>query len=460
MAEKPCPCRSIEAIHSPEDMTAGHTRRPFSSVYPRVPRRLHSSPHCSLRLKYQVQTRSGATPRRPSSFVRPRAPRSFHPSPHPSLRPKYQAHARSGAASRSRRLRRIPSPRLARMRRHGGAQREPSMRDPGSRDGWAFHSGKVVAPLKQLLHFVQQLGAVGISMAEKTVAPSKQRGHPQPTTRKRRPQATPRRPSSSVCPRAPRSSHPSPHYSLRPKYQAHTRSGACLRLTCMRRHDGAQREPGMRDPGSRGGWAFHGGKAVPLSKQRGRPQPTARKIWLRVTPRRPSVVCMPSITPQLPPIIPLFPAAEIPGPHTIRRRFPEPKAPARGFASPRLGWCFLIKVFSSRRASTSVFVTMKSKSRAAWTSGGFGVVVPFLEIAAHAFFQVFCLSDVEHRSFCIFEQVTTGEVRKGLKVDHDMGASTFWTSLGETQSFPGGTPGAVIGIIIVYLHFSSPGLKL
>jgi len=61
-------------------------------------------------------------------------PAAFHPLLHPSLRPKYPFRTRSGAASRSRRLRRVASPRLAShsaARRCSERTRSARSRQPG-----------------------------------------------------------------------------------------------------------------------------------------------------------------------------------------------------------------------------------------------------------------------------------------------------------------------------------------
>lgn len=72
MAEKPCPRRSQESIHSPEVMTAGHTPAPFFVCTPSSFPQLSPSPHYSLRPKYQAHAQSGATPRR--RIPKPKAP--------------------------------------------------------------------------------------------------------------------------------------------------------------------------------------------------------------------------------------------------------------------------------------------------------------------------------------------------------------------------------------------------
>ena len=54
---------------------------------------------------------------------------------------------------------------------------------------------------------------------------------------------------------------------------------------------------------------------------------------------------------------------------------------------------------------------------------GLGVEVPFLEVATHPLLQVFRLTYVDDGSLSVFEEVASGKVGEGFRVDHEMGAS-------------------------------------
>ena len=62
------------------------------------------------------------------------------------------------------------------------------------------------------------------------------------------------------------------------------------------------------------------------------------------------------------------------------------------------GWCFLIRLFSRSSASVSVFVTiMLTEAIRAIRFRGLGIMVGFLEITRHPFFEIFCLPDIDDR---------------------------------------------------------------
>ena len=47
-----------------------------------------------------------------------------------------------------------------------------------------------------------------------------------------------------------------------------------------------------------------------------------------------------------------------------------------------------------------------------------GIVIGFLEITRHPFFEIFCLTDVNNRTVSIGEKVAAGITREGGEIDH------------------------------------------